>query len=392
MIKILSKIIKIKRLLVLGVNRTNENDIYYSLQVKKSNSSLGIIEAKEYDNSDDLIAGINPAIPIILVVDGKGILNKKIDSENEYDIAWKKNIDFNNLYFTSINCGHFEFFSLGRKEVIDDIISRLIQKKAKIIDFYIGPLTMSLLHPALQKDIIWSNGYVFEFSGKQLIDIKRDQFSEEVYTFNNIQLSSRYLPLYGAAVDFYVEQDILSKNRPIKLNSEEYIYEKSFNLFGAAILVLFFCSLLASYILIQYYSQENIKLNQENIFSNQAYQHIIELEKQRDEKITILNRTRQSSKKFLSFYAFEIAKYIPYGINVSEISVFPVEKIKSNQKISADSDYIFIKGFTLSESSFNSWIKILKAQGWIKKFEIISLKKDKKNTQHFEIKLIPDDF
>ena len=39
------------------------------------------------------------------------------------------------------------------------------------------------------------------------------------------------------------------------------------------------------------------------------------------------------------------------------------------------------------ESSFSNWLEGLKKTDWLQRFEIISLKKDKKNKSIFEIKI-----
>lgn len=394
MISVLNKIVKINRLLVLGINRTDEGEFYYCLYVRKNKSRLEVTEIKKYDSFELVIANINPNIPVIILVDGKGVLNKRIDSENEKDIAWRKNIDLNSLYYTSFNAVEFDFYSFVRREGVDDIIGKFKEKKVIIVDFYLGSLTTALLHSAIQKDVIYSNDHQLEFSDNKLVNIKKAQsFFEEVYTFDNTQLSAFYLPLYGAAIDFYIRQKQIEKNKPEKLDAEEYIYQKSFNLLGVTMLVLFFCSLLMSYLLIQYYSDKNLKLNQENVFSNQTYQRIIKLEELRNEKLKILNETRQSSKNFLSFYAYEIAKSVPGEVKLSDVNIFPVEKdVKSGKKIGINLTHIILKGTTLSESAFNEWIETLKRLKWIKTFEILSIKKDRKGIQHFEIKVIPDDF
>ena len=48
---------------------------------------------------------------------------------------------------------------------------------------------------------------------------------------------------------------------------------------------------------------------------------------------------------------------------------------------------IAVKGETFEGLSFNNWLESLKKITWIKKFEIMSLKKDKKNKSQFEIKI-----
>ena len=75
-------------------------------------------------------------------------------------------------------------------------------------------------------------------------------------------------------------------------------------------------------------------------------------------------------------------------MSLNEVNIIPAGKeIKANKKIAFDSKTILVKGETFNESSINKWIDRLKEMNWIKNFEIISLKKNKKNKSQFEVKI-----
>ncbi|MCY1460736.1 hypothetical protein D9M71_783200 [compost metagenome] len=74
---------------------------------------------------------------------------------------------------------------------------------------------------------------------------------------------------------------------------------------------------------------------------------------------------------------------------MTELNIAPLkEEYKENKKVLFDSGTIILKGETFQESSFNSWLENLKKMEWLQRFEIVSLKKDKKNKSVFEIKII----
>ena len=153
-------------------------------------------------------------------------------------------------------------------------------------------------------------------------------------------------------------------------------------------LVGFLSSLLLSYLLIQYYGSKNAELNLQNVYSSQSYQLILDLEKQKENKQQLLNESGFLSSKFLSFYSYEIIKGIPGDISLTGLNIIPVSKeVKATQKISFEAKSIVIKGETFNETSFNNWMEKLKKMSWLKNFEIISFKKDKKNKSQFEIKI-----
>jgi hypothetical protein len=193
----------------------------------------------------------------------------------------------------------------------------------------------------------------------------------------------------SSIIHFFVKQKEVSKTINPSLNSEELIYKKAFNLLGAIILCSFLGLLLISYFLIQYYGTKNSELNLQTVYSNQSYQLILDLEAQKEKKLNLLKESGVLSSKFLSFYSYEIIKTIPGNISLNELNIVPLkEEYKENKKALFNNGTIIIKGETFEESSFNNWLENLKKMDWLQNFEIISLKKDKKNKSIFEIKII----
>jgi len=390
MLSFLSKIIKFNNLLLLGIYKTDDALSYYTLVVKKKGNTLTIISSAMYDDLESLLKDPNTKLPVILLMDGKGVLNKKIDFKNDADIAWKKNVDFNSIYFTEYKTPDASFMSFSRKKNIDDIILQMQQSKLQIVDFYLGPLLSSLLQKTLAREEIVSGDTVLLFNNGSLSEIKKQSTAIlQNYTFAESTLSQHHLPLYGAALHFFLKPVQVSKNESESISTENIIYQKSFNYFGVGMLGMFFIALLTSYMLIQYYLGENAKLNEQNLFSNQTYEYIVNLEKQKEQKLEILNKTGQLSKNFLSFYVYELSKSSPSSISLTNLEIFPVPKeIKPTEKVNIIPNLIMIKGFTASGPSLDGWLTELKKMKWIKKFEIVSIKKDKKNIQQFELKIL----
>jgi Tfp pilus assembly protein PilN len=390
MLGYLSKIIRFDEVLALGIFRTDEKDIYYTLNVKKKGNNLDIQSFSSYKDAETLLKSIDRKKPVILLSDGKGVLNKKIDPNNENDVTWKRNLDLNSIYYTEYKTTKNVFMSFCRKQPIDDLIAECQKNGLEILDFYLGPLLSAFFKTVIPEEIILSGETFLQFEEEALIDIyKNKDAAERQYTFGSHQLNQYYLALYGAVLHFFINQKEVSKTISSSINKEEIIYKKSFNVLLVGTLVTFLVALLASYLLIQHYSGKNAELNEQNVFSQQTYQQIQSLQEQKEQKMKILEATGQLSNNFLSYYVYELAKSVPSTISINETNVFPVAKeIKANEKVMPDSNTIIINGSTVSEYSFNQWINQLREMKWIKKFEIVYLKKDKKNIEQFEIKIL----
>ncbi|ODS83139.1 MAG: hypothetical protein ABS44_17710 [Chryseobacterium sp. SCN 40-13] len=391
MLPILSKIIKINSLNIVGVSKTENGDVFNLLVVKRKGNKIDIVATETYDSFDGLEKKIDAKLPVIIVVDGKGVLNKKIDFNNEADVNWQKNVDYNAIYFTAYKTGTSNYISFCRKNAVEEVLQKFINHKLQVIDVYVGAFLTVLLQPAINEKKILSGDLMLEFEDAEFVGFTK-QFAEIPmklkYKINEDQISSDFVPLYGVLVHFFLRQKEVTKTESDALNIEEIIYKKAFTLFGAVMLVGFLLSLLVSYFLIQYYGTKNAELNLQNVYSNQSYQLVLDLEKQKENKQNILRDSVFSSSRFLSFYSYELIKIIPGDILLNELNIVPVVKeIKSNEKVLFDPGTILLKGETYNETSFNNWMSSLKNVKWIKKFEITTLKKDKKNKSQFEVKI-----
>lgn len=387
---LLHKIVKFDTLNLIGVFRNDDGDSFFLLKVKKRKSQLDIVENLVFSDIDSLKSKLDKKIPCILLLDGKGVLNKKIDLKNDADTQWLKNLDYKSIHFTSYTTQEHQFLSFCRVAVLDEFLTLFRNNEIQVIDFYIGGLTAVLVNDLLDKGKLLSNETVLEFDNDTLIAIsKTDRDGKtENYSIGTASISNFHLPLYGAAINFYVDQSNIIRSNSSLINSEEVIYKKAFEKVGVVMLVGFFCLLLASYSLIQYLNSKNATLILENSYTNKSYTVINDLELQKEKKLKILAETGFSSQKFISFYCYELAKSIPDALNLSYLEVYPINKeIKKTEKVEFDYKIILLKGHTANETVFNDWIDSLKNEKWLQKLEIVSIKRDKQNISYFELKI-----
>ena len=386
----LSKIIKLNNLHVVGLLKKDNEEMFTVFTIKKKGAKIILVAQATFEKFETLVANIDLKLPVILVIDGKGVLNKEINLNNDSDISWQKNIDFTSIYFTSLKTLKSNFISFCRKNIVDEDLLKFQKNGFQIIDIYIGSFLSALLYQTISAESLVSNDLLLEFENNNLIHFAKQPESSKAieYTIEKETISSTFLPLYGVLIHFFLQQKEVSKTKNETLNVEEIIYKKAFTVFGTVMLAGFLIALLSSYLLINYYGSKNAELNLKNTYSNQSYQLLLDLEKQKESKENILNESGFLSTKFLAFYGYEIVKTIPKDISLNEINITPLNKeTKANEKIRFDTKTIIVKGETFNESSFNNWMEELKKMNWLQHFEILSLKKDKKNKSQFEVKI-----
>lgn len=390
MLAILSKFIKLNDLNVVGVIKKDDSEIYNLLTIQKKANKITIVSQQTFDTFEKLISISDHKKPLLVVIEGKGVLNKEIDYTNEMDVNWQKNIDLNTIYHTNVKGLKSNFISFCRKNIVDETIMKFQKKGFQVLDVYVGSFLSALLNTILKKEKLVSTDLLLEFEKEKLVRFtKQDTITKiETYKVGDDTISNTFLPLYGVVIHFFVQPKEVSKTINITLNSDELIYKKAFQFFGITMLIGFLTTLLISYFMTQYYVSKNDELNLQTVYSNQSYQFILDLEKQKEKKLGVLKESGFLSSKFLSYYGYEIIKTIPTAISLNELNIIPIKKeYKENKKIFFENKIVLVKGETFEESSFNEWLEDLKKMNWVQRFEIISLRKDKNNKSIFEIKI-----
>lgn len=387
---LLNKIVNFNRLNVIGIYRNDDTTIFHILRLQKKKENLEIIEQTTYEDFDILTNKLDVKTPLVLLLDGKGIVNKKIVLKDEKDIEWLKNLDYNTTHFTSYTTPDSQFLSFCRNHVLEEYFNLIQQKGYQIIDFYIGSIISVLGNDFLNTSKIIANENVLYFEENMLANvIKKDESYElQNYHISEKSITNFHLPLYCAAINFFIKQESITKSSYKENDKEEIVYKKAFEIIGLSMVVLFFSLLLISYFSIQYLINKNASLNLEISYATKSYDLIKKLEEEKDNKYKILNEMGATSKNFISFYNYQIASLTPIEIKLSNMEFAPLRKeIKKTEKPEFEFKSIILKGQTFDEVSFNSWIAILKNEKWISKLEIISVKRDKKNDIFFELKI-----
>ena len=82
MLTFLSKIFKINSIQVAGIYQETDNERYSLLTFKKEKNKLKLIENKSFVSQKSFLESIDLKLPIVLAIDGKGVLNKGVPPPN----------------------------------------------------------------------------------------------------------------------------------------------------------------------------------------------------------------------------------------------------------------------------------------------------------------------
>ncbi|UMY66262.1 MULTISPECIES: PilN domain-containing protein [unclassified Flavobacterium] len=382
-------ITSIRQLRVIGLYRDDDNNEYWNvLTVKRKGKSLVITDAVSFDDLETLDKATDKKTPVVIVLEGKGILFKQTTATDPVDAAWLRSLAFDTIYFSAWEHRENSYLFFCRRSLADRYLDLLRDRKFEILDVYVGSITSLLLLNGQPGASLFAGDYRLQISSDFTPVVERHYPVDKavLYAVGDWSLNPLQTSLFASAAHFFVPVEALTKSNGQWADIEEVKYKRLFSVVGVAVLLGFFVLLAISYGLMQYYNSRNAELSLKMVYYNQSFEDIKDMERKIEEKQAILNGTGFSSTHFLSFYLSELAQTCPADIQFTDLGVQPVEKeIKSAEKILTQVGTIILKGSVYDQTSFNTWIKSVRSRSWIDRVEIKSLKKDKKGATLFEL-------
>jgi len=364
---------------------------YNAIEVVRKKENLTISTSFFAENLDVLINQIPKNLPTLLSFSGQGIVTKKVENIPNFQSKILFNANPDDFYWYQLEQGSFIYCSVARKTIIEEEINEFEARKISIVDISIGPYVLSTIKPLIEnQSSIFTQDFELQFKDDILFDIsKKDtSTSQDYYDVGDIKIASNDIIPFSNLLNYlFPNKNIIADKLFLDQKRQEFFYKKSFNAIGVVALVFFFLALLISYLLLNHYQEDYLKLQVELETQNIAYNKLVTLENDMKNKEAILHESGLNDSNFLSFYISEITKEIPTEVNLTELNVFPTQnKIKQDQRINFINDLIELEGLATSNSAFANWIKILKKISWIKNVEIVDFKNEGR-TNTFKIKL-----
>ena len=388
--------ISFKTIQVLSICHPSEaNQKYELLKVVKKKNQLEIKSTSIGESFEQIKSLISENQPLIVLIKGKGVINKRLDPKADQDQLWLKTIDLSKMYYTKFKSNPFEFISISRKEVVDPFIKKIKSSRLPIVDLYVGEFSTGLLINQLSEQVLRLDCVELKIDSQKLLDFsvlddKEDQLVE--YKFGEESVNASILPLFGACLNYVVSDQSIEKTFFGDNEKNELFFKRLFNLVGGTVLVAFLLSLTVSYFMINHYGQEIGRLEYIKQTNANFSQKIEKLKKDNQVKREIIRSSGLMSNHFLSYYSYHLLNSIPKEIQLKTLSINPIlKKVKVNKVIEFDKNSVIIEGYFKDEVSFTNWLDIIRNFQWIDHFEIDRIEKDRQQNSFFTIKIYLSD-
>jgi hypothetical protein len=368
----------------VGYKIISNDFIHYSfIKLEKSKKGFNILSKKDdIKDINELLNQLDSSIPMILSIDGRYIINKKIQvSENDSEEKILKNILPNavtNDFYLQKNVSATDgqtFVSVIRRDTLDNILDIFLKDNKNIIECSLGPNSLKFLSEYFNKnELNILSGYSIH-----LIEGNINFINESIETstiseinFHETNIKENLFLTLSVGLNFF--RTFLEINNPsllLKEKKRKFIDQNISKSLSYFILGFIFILLLGNYIYFSHLNKKYNELNSQSIIDKSITDKYKQLQKEIEEKSTLIELTGLKSTQHSSFYVDHLAKELPRGIVLTELNFQPYEINRSNTENPLfNYKKIAVTGNCNTSISLNDWIKKIQNEKWVNKIAI----------------------
>ena len=385
----------INKVAVVHIVVNGERPVYHFLTLKKAKDEVDFMKQGEnFRELDELIKAMSNRLPVLLHFSGKGILNRQVAYQENYQHSILLNGNMNAFYFTDFIAGKKVFSSVIRKDAVAEVLGGFEAKKMQVIGISSGPFIAAIIGQVLGKNSIDSAGFKLAFEAGNLIDFKRIPEADgkgETYDLGGAKIPNNLLPCAAlGALFFNPDENVNYPDCPevFEIGKEEAKQKNIFTRFGMGMMLFFLLVLFGNHLYLGHLN-ETFAINQVYLDANNDMINLIaKLEDEKGRKEKLLQSSGLLSRNFLSYYLMELGNSVPGEINFDNIVVRPLqEEIKPRHKIAFEEHLIQVSGRSKTSHVLSRWIERIEASEWLEKVDILSYEYEN-NDGVFELEMI----
>lgn len=382
---------------------SDEGIVYNYAIVKNKGKKLSITDSGKIHSLGELPSSIlKKKIPIALVINGKGVIVKKIELNEEdnsdKDALLKTNLPainpddfFIQLYRQDNGSG---FLAVCRKTQVESLLTELKQKKYEVAEIMIGPPAILGVKP------LWNNFQTL-FTSTQTVNLLNNCIdsiisatsTEQQQLFGDLNITASKMLPFSASVGYLLNLGFVEECNPELQELRTVHAERNkFRFLLVCIIMIAFALAVTNMVVFTGFYNTNNKLEAELGVYKGKYDQVNKILSDYQSNKNLIENVGILNKNKLSEYADKIAATVPDDVVLSEMYFNP--KIEdtdqtSDSLITFAQRVILMKGNCNRSFTINEWINVLKMQEFIQQ---VTLEKFIYNNDgiipNYEIKLI----
>jgi len=354
------------------------------------------------ESLEQLKSYISSDTPLSIVLNGKGILHKKLSESSDSSNAIQSilpNANAADFYIQKYTNEDKQFISIVRKSIADELIKLLTSQGFLVASLSLGPFLINSVLPLTESigNSLSFEGHTLTIYNHGIIDYKPSPTSEE----GSIQIDeevveNKFILSYAASFSelalghsqISIEDSFFAEQR------EELKHKNIFKIAGIGTLCFFLLVLMINFFLFDAYRKDLEKLTAQEAHYSGVLNKASSVEKEVKEKEAFLTDAGWFSASRTSYYSDQIALTVPAAIKLVSLSVNPFNEKESRAKKKNifSTGTIVISGECSRATELNPWLQKLKQIRQVYKAEIVNYTFDNKDRKGvFNIKILVND-
>lgn len=381
--------------------KPDQNYVFNLIILEKIKDKIEIIDRRNNITSIEAIQKIEDisSLPFALILNGKSVLNKKINNPsidaNSVIASIIPNANAEEFSYQIYLSEGFNWVSIIRKEILESIIKTFSDAGLSIVDLSLGVFSVESILPLMSGHTnIQIHASKLEIENDKIIAVSKNESigSAIKYNIGTDELSQSLLLAFSKAFTRLVQIPSEIYNVDIIAKEEEnYIYTNLFQKLKWGGLIGVFSLLLINFMLFNHLNNKNQATGvQLSMHQNQLLQ-LDELKKEYQKKQLFFKQTSVLKPSRVSWYADQITASIKEGIQLQQLEVAPPinkKRRKIDRQFIFDNRKILIKGNSRKSTHLNNWINRLQYLDWIETINVLPYSEGRNGRGEFELELI----
>ena len=369
---------------IAGVELLNSSDgvVYHLAILERKKDLLSIVEKQIHCKSiEELSKQIDKETPIILSIDGKGVLHKTISAASTNRVQQLgqvlPNASLDDFHLQVVPSGDGPIASIVRLDQLGTFLDQFAKNELFVVELVLGPF--HLQHIAETIHVTEYNGASGKLSlqgGK--IDSWGASNKEATpdFSLGDEQVDGPLLIAVANAFKGIVLPSATHDAQPATVQSSrsEYLHRQLFRKMGIGLLLGFLGLLLVNFIAFQHFFSSNSELESQLFVQRSQLVKLDTLKSQYQRQQQLFNQYSLTKSSRISFYADRLASSMPTDVQLEELTLFPSKNRKrqgAKQAYLFEQDRILITGFSKSCLVVNSWVRGLEGLDWVREAKIL---------------------
>ncbi len=373
---------------------------YRQIGLKLAKGEITITNTVEAtENLEAVLVTIKPRTPLILLVNGYGILHRSLTalsfSNQEIIGQILPNANAKDFIIQKTENGSNLLVSIIRKNIIEEQLKLFKSLGQWPVAIAVGNFHIKNIISFIENtDQIATDFQLINFDGiSNIITSFEKRKVVENYpkklSIGDDQVSTALVSAYAAAFSLLTKMTIdYAITKEIK---EEYLWANLFNkgklVAGGVVMSLLVLNTLCFY----NFKDKKADLQKTIYIYQDQFSQLDSMRNSLSQQRLFLKNTRLNGYSKSSYYADQLGSSIPKGISLEELIIFPEKKqkklLKKDKLVDYDYQKIMIKGKSNNSIRYNDWITNLKVLPWIAKVTHINYQELQNEAGKFETEI-----